>query len=263
MGDEDLLTEYSRVRYIITKEALKEGWDCPFAYVLTILSKTKAPVAIEQMIGRVLRQPHTRKTSIESFNQCYIVCMDQDVAQAVEGVCKGLQNEGMDGLAGDIKLLDDKQKIRKPVKIKRRKPFRGLKIFLPKVLYRSGEQLRLFSYEKDLLYHIEWSKLKFNKDVSLDKKTPDISHTQVDIKEQLELISSYQGREEEISESLDMNFGFMCQRLSDIIPNPWDASVTLNKTLSFLKRKSEEKNVWANRFFILDFLRNSFQDQIS
>jgi len=263
LGNEDLLSEYSRVKYIITKEALKEGWDCPFAYVLTILSKTKAPVAIEQMIGRVLRQPHTRKTSIESFNQCYIVCMDQDVAQAVEGVRKGLQNEGMDGLAGDIKLLDDKQKIRKQIKIKRRKPFRGLQIFLPKVLYRSGEQLRLFSYEKDLLYHIDWSKLKFNKDVSLDNKTPDISHTQVDIKEQLELISSYQGREEEISESLDMNFGFMCQRLSDIIPNPWDASVTLNKTLSFLKRKSEEKNVWANRFFILDFLRNNFQDQIS
>ena len=68
LGNEDLLSEYSRVRYIITKEALKEGWDCPFAYVLTILSKTKAPVAIEQMIGRVLRQPYTRKTQIESFN---------------------------------------------------------------------------------------------------------------------------------------------------------------------------------------------------
>lgn len=263
LGNEDLLSEYSRVRYIITKEALKEGWDCSFAYVLTILSKTKAPVAIEQMIGRVLRQPHTRRTSIESFNQCYIVCMDQDVAQAVEGVRKGLQNEGMDGLAGDIKFLDDKQKIRKQVKIKRRKPFRGLQIFLPKVLYRSGKQLRLFSYEKDLLYHIDWSKLKFNKDVSLNNKNPDISHTQVDIKEQLELISSYQGREEESTENLDMNFGFMCQRLSDIIPNPWDASVTLNQALSFLKRKSEEKNVWANRFHILNFLRNNFQAQIS
>jgi len=263
LGNEDLLSEYSRVRYIITKEALKEGWDCPFAYVLTILSKTKAPVAIEQMIGRVLRQPHTRKTSIESFNQCYVVCMDQDVAQAVEGVRKGLQNEGMDGVAGDIKLLDDKQKIKKQVKIKRRKSFRGLQIFLPKVLYRSGEQLRLFSYEKDLLYHIDWSKLKFNKDVSLDNKTPDISHTQVDIKEQLELISSYQGREEESDEGLDMNFGFMCQRLSDIIPNPWDASITLNKSLSFFKKKSEEKSVWANRFSILDFLRNNFQSQIS
>ncbi len=263
LGNEDLLSEYSKVKYIITKEALKEGWDCPFAYVLTILSKTKAPVAIEQMIGRVLRQPHTRKTSIESFNQCYIICMDQDVAQAVEGVRRGLQNEGMDGLAGDIKFLDTKQKIRKQVKIKRRKPFRGLQIFLPKVLYRSGEKLRLFSYEKDLLYNINWSKLKFNKDVPLDNKTSDISHTQVDIKEQLELISSYQGREEESAESLDMNFGFLCSRLSDIIPNPWDASAILNKALSFLKKKIEAKSARANIFYILDFLRNNFQEQIS
>ncbi|MDE0518716.1 MAG: hypothetical protein OXH36_04060, partial [Bdellovibrionales bacterium] len=96
-----------------------------------------------------------------------------------------------------------------------------------------------------------------------DSKIPDISHTQVDIKEQLELISSYQGREEENAENLDMNFGFMCQRLSDIIPNPWDASVTLSKALSSLKRKGEVKSVWANRFSILDFLRNNFQDQIS
>ena len=263
LKDEDLLSEYSKVRYIITKEALKEGWDCPFAYVLTILSKTKAPVAIEQMIGRVLRQPHTRKTSLDFFNQCYVICMDQDVAQAVEGVRRGLQNEGMDGLAGDIKFSDTKQKIKKQVKIKRRKPFRGLQIFLPKVLYRSGEKLRLFNYEKDLLYNIDWSKLKFNKDVPLDSKTPDISHTQVDIKEQQELISSYQGREEESAENLDMNFGFLCARLSDIIPNPWDASFILNKVLSFLKRKSEAKSPQANIFAVLDFLRNNFQDQIS
>ena len=99
LGNEDLLSPYSRVKYIITKEALKEGWDCPFAYVLTILSKTKAPVAIEQMIGRVLRQPETKRTSIESLNQCYIVCMDPDVQQAVEAVRKGLESEGMDGLS--------------------------------------------------------------------------------------------------------------------------------------------------------------------
>ena len=137
LGNENLLSEYSQVRYIITKEALKEGWDCPFAYVLTILSKTKAPVAIEQMIGRVLRQPHTKKTSIKALNESYVICRDQEVAQAVEGVRKGLQNEGMDGLGGDIKLLDSKKQITEQIKIKRRKSFRGLKIFLPRVLYRS------------------------------------------------------------------------------------------------------------------------------
>ena len=69
LGNENLLSPCSRVKYIITKEALKEGWDCPFAYVLTLLSKTRAPIAIEQMIGRVLRQPGAKATCIESLNQ--------------------------------------------------------------------------------------------------------------------------------------------------------------------------------------------------
>ena len=264
LGNEDLLSEYSRVKYIITKEALKEGWDCSFAYILVILSKTKAPVAIEQMIGRVLRQPHTRKTSIDSLNQSYVVCMDQEVKGAVEAVRRGLQNEGMDGLGGDIKLLEgNKQKLQKEVKIKRRQPFRGLKIFLPKVLYRSGKQLRPLSYERDLLYSIEWSNLKINKDMVLSNNSPDITHTKIDIKEQMELIASYQGKNEELSEDIDMDFAFMCQRLSDIIPNPWSASSTVRKSLSSLKRKNETKNIWANRFYILDSIRNNLQDQIS
>ena len=57
------------------------------------------------MIGRVLRQPHTQRTHIESLNQCYVVCMDSDVKDAVEGVKKGLQNEGMDGPCWRYKKL--------------------------------------------------------------------------------------------------------------------------------------------------------------
>ena len=263
LGNEDLLSEYSQVKYIITKEALKEGWDCPFAYVLTILSKTKAPVAIEQMIGRVLRQPETRRTGIESLNQSYVICMDPDVNQAVEGVRKGLESEGMDGLAGDIKTFGNIKKVRKDIKVKRRKPFRGLQIFLPKVLYRSGNHLRDLSYETDLLFSIDWSNFRFKKDLFLDEKIPDISHTQVDIKKQLEFISSYHSSEKEGLEDRGLDFGFMCQRLSDMIPNPWDASVTVNRALSSLKRKYKKEKVYANRFHILDALRNDLQNQIS
>ena len=43
LGDEDLLSEYSRVRYVITKDALREGWDCPFAYVSWPFFPTRQP----------------------------------------------------------------------------------------------------------------------------------------------------------------------------------------------------------------------------
>lgn len=51
LGDENLLSEFSKVRFIITKDALREGWDCPFAYVLAVLSKTTAATALTQWWG--------------------------------------------------------------------------------------------------------------------------------------------------------------------------------------------------------------------
>ena len=56
LQDEDLLSEKSQVRWIITKSALMEGWDCPFAYLLVMLDNTQAQKAITQLVGRVMRQ---------------------------------------------------------------------------------------------------------------------------------------------------------------------------------------------------------------
>lgn len=61
LGDEDLLKDTCPVRYVITKAALQEGWDCPFAYILTVLSNTEATTALTQMVGRVLRQSPIRE----------------------------------------------------------------------------------------------------------------------------------------------------------------------------------------------------------
>jgi type III restriction enzyme len=48
------------VRYVITVQALREGWDCPFAYVLCSLQKLTSATAVEQLLGRVLRMPYAR-----------------------------------------------------------------------------------------------------------------------------------------------------------------------------------------------------------
>ena len=262
LGNEDLLSKYSKVRYIITKEALKEGWDCPFAYVLTILSKTKAPVAVEQMIGRVLRQPYTQRTAMNSLNQCYVICRDQEVKHLVEGVRKGLENEGMDGLAGEINT--DRLNMKKEVIAKRRKPFRGLKIFLPKVLYRSDDgTLKDLSYERDLLFAINWSRFKLSQALHLDDQMAYTSHTQVDIDQKGDVLSEFQKRQPEALENSNLDFGFMCRRLSDLIPNPWDVSLMIDRTLLALKRKYSLEKVYSKRFYILDALRHDIQNQVS
>ena len=103
LGDEDLLSEYSKVRYIITKDALREGWDCPFAYVLAILSKMTAATALTQMIGRVLRQPEAKITGEPKLNECYVFTFDQEVQAAVESVRRGLEQEGMGDLGAAVR----------------------------------------------------------------------------------------------------------------------------------------------------------------
>jgi type III restriction enzyme len=59
------------IKYVITVQALKEGWDCSFAYVLCSVANTKSKTAIEQLLGRVLRMPYATKRENEALNKAY------------------------------------------------------------------------------------------------------------------------------------------------------------------------------------------------
>lgn len=56
------------IRYIITVNALKEGWDCPCAYILASLANKTSQVDVEQILGRILRQPYTKQHSAPLLN---------------------------------------------------------------------------------------------------------------------------------------------------------------------------------------------------
>jgi len=57
------------IRYIITKQALQEGWDCAFAYVLTILTNPASKNNLTQLVGRILRQPGARKPKSRNWTR--------------------------------------------------------------------------------------------------------------------------------------------------------------------------------------------------
>ncbi len=61
-GSGGLLGRDCPIRFIIAKQALQEGWDCAFAYVLAILTRPSSKRALTQLVGRILRQPYARKT---------------------------------------------------------------------------------------------------------------------------------------------------------------------------------------------------------
>ena len=51
IGNTDLMSERWPIRNIITVNALKEGWDCPFAYILASLANKTSKVDVEQILG--------------------------------------------------------------------------------------------------------------------------------------------------------------------------------------------------------------------
>ena len=59
------------VDFIITVEALKEGWDCSFAYVLCSIANIGSATDIEQLLGRVLRMPYAQTRSQAALNRAY------------------------------------------------------------------------------------------------------------------------------------------------------------------------------------------------
>lgn len=59
------------IECIITVQALKEGWDCSFAYVFCSVANIASATAVEQLLGRVLRMPYAKRRKEEALNRAY------------------------------------------------------------------------------------------------------------------------------------------------------------------------------------------------
>ena len=70
--DVDLFARTCPVRYIITKEALKEGWDFSFTYILGIIPNVGSTNSLTQLVGRILRQPYARKFGVPALDESYV-----------------------------------------------------------------------------------------------------------------------------------------------------------------------------------------------
>lgn len=69
------------VKFVITQKALAEGWDCPFAYILVSMASLSSATAVEQLLGRVLRQPAARHRQARALNQSYAFVVSRNFAE--------------------------------------------------------------------------------------------------------------------------------------------------------------------------------------
>lgn len=94
LKDIDLMSKECEVRYIITINALKEGWDCPFAYILASLADKSSLVDVEQILGRVLRQPYVQRHTSFQLNVSYVLTASAKFNETLQSIVRGLQESG-------------------------------------------------------------------------------------------------------------------------------------------------------------------------
>lgn len=90
----DLSSKDCSIRYIITVNALKEGWDCPFAYILATVANRTSSIDVEQILGRILRLPNTRKNEREVLNLSYVITSSNAFYATLDKVVAGLNAAG-------------------------------------------------------------------------------------------------------------------------------------------------------------------------
>ena len=90
----ELMSADCPIRYIITVNALSEGWDCPFAYILASIANKTSQVQVEQILGRILRLPHTTQHRQSSLNMSYVLTSSNDFNETAKGIIQGLNDAG-------------------------------------------------------------------------------------------------------------------------------------------------------------------------
>jgi type III restriction enzyme len=100
----DLLSKDCPIRYIITVNALKEGWDCPFAYILATLANKSSLVDVEQIVGRVLRLPYAQSYEQPLLNRSFVLTSANEFRHTLASIVAGLNNAGFS--KKDVRVAD-------------------------------------------------------------------------------------------------------------------------------------------------------------
>lgn len=90
----DIASPKCPVRFIITVQKLREGWDCPFAYVLCSLKETRSATAIEQIVGRILRLPSARLKQSPALNCSYVFSVSNSITEVLAELQEALVSNG-------------------------------------------------------------------------------------------------------------------------------------------------------------------------
>ena len=261
-----LMSRNCQVRYIITKQALQEGWDCAFAYVLAILTNPGSRSALTQLVGRILRQPRAAKTGVPALDESYVFCFQRDAKALLDEVRKGFGQEGLDDLRNRIRT-DDWGALHtgeKAIAVQRDRFRRAAAGFvLPTFMIRDRRHWRLVHYETDILSRIPWDEVDLDPVLALPLDEHGVRDQvlragidgtgRTDDGDPPEIVTA------EPDPDGEMDYYFAANHLNDVLPNPWRAAEAARRVFDSLMTKHPRSKVTANYIFVLEELRKRLE----
>lgn len=260
----DLLSPTNRIRAIITKQALQEGWDCPFAYVLCALAASSNLKAMTQLVGRILRQPYATKTGVDALDECHVITHHADTATVVEALKDGLEQDGLGDLVLHVSQDDASGTAKATRQIKRRPVFAKTEIYLPKVMIVEDGEARDLDYETDVLAGIDWRGFD-PKDIAA--RIPENAQA---AESQLQRIKLADDGEDlfvgetvaENVETLVFQPAHAVRMISDIVPNPFVGREIVGRLVEALRgRGFDDARIGQLAGLIVEELRNGLDTE--
>ncbi len=264
--NQDLLAPTNRVRVIVTKQALQEGWDCPFAYVLCALAASSNLSGMTQLVGRILRQPQAQKTGVRVLDESYVITHHANTASVIQAIKQGLEEDGLGDLVKEIKLDQPGTGSGGVRPVQRRDCFRDASIYLPQVLVADNGRLRPLDYEADILSDVDWEGLDPAPFVA---SIPENAQAAVG---QLQRIRLASGEVSPImaeeagrpAESLRFDPTYAVRMIWDIVQNPWIAREIVGKVITgLIDRGFTEERLGELIGLVVDELRRWLDTQRS
>jgi type III restriction enzyme len=100
----DLMDKDCNIKYVITVDKLKEGWDAPFAYILSAIGDMKSSTAVEQILGRILRLPYAKRKSQSDLEKSYAFIASSETAEVIKNLKDSLIQNGFERLEAEIHI---------------------------------------------------------------------------------------------------------------------------------------------------------------
>ncbi len=255
--DVDLLSRTTEYRYLITKEALREGWDCPFAYILGIIPNVGSNTGVTQLVGRILRQPYARKTNIKTLDESYVYYFRGDTRAMLDQVTAGFRNEGLEDLVRNVKAESNPEiNQTKKVKIKSGYKKYSNSFYLPVWLFVSDEKnKRRFSYHLDIKSNLDFNKFKITDTEmqeiknSLSKESSERRGYAINLDK-----TSKTTHTEELEEVFirdELNISYFTRRINELVDNPFMSRLLANNITAQLKKLISKNELNEHFSFIV------------